>query len=242
MHQILNFLKRKWKHILVIILFLLLVLFIFSPDFYKRIFSAFGLLGGGGPATIVLSDLNTEPEPVVSAEDEVEEPKTEEIKKPVKKVAKLAPTPKQEPEPKKEEVVAQEETVPPAETPKTEEKHEPTRGAGDDASSNSTPTQSPAPPESAPEAPSPAPDTTPPVITLNGEAYVFLIKDSEYVDAGATAVDDVDVSVSVVTTGSVDIATVGVYTITYTATDIAGNIATTTRQVEVYVEEGPILE
>jgi len=76
-------------------------------------------------------------------------------------------------------------------------------------------------------------DTTAPVITLNGESNVTLTVGDAYIDAGATAVDDRDGNVSVTTAGSVDTNTVGIYTITYTATDAAGNSATASRTVTV---------
>ena len=76
-------------------------------------------------------------------------------------------------------------------------------------------------------------DTIAPVITLVGEATLAVEQDATYTDAGATATDTVDGSVTVVTTGSVDTATPGAYTLTYTATDIAGNEATVTRIVTV---------
>ena len=81
--------------------------------------------------------------------------------------------------------------------------------------------------------PPPADDTTPPVITLNGNAAVTVTQFDTYTDAGATATDDTDGSVSVTTSGTVDTDTPGTYTITYTATDSAGNSATETRSVEV---------
>jgi hypothetical protein len=84
-------------------------------------------------------------------------------------------------------------------------------------------------------------DTEAPVITLNGENPVNLLVGDSYTDAGATATDDVDVSVIVVSIGIVDTATVGTYTITYTATDLAGNIATATRTVNVVDETAPVL-
>ncbi|MFH1112112.1 MAG: immunoglobulin-like domain-containing protein [Patescibacteria group bacterium] len=77
------------------------------------------------------------------------------------------------------------------------------------------------------------PDTTPPVITLNGAAEVTLTVGGTYTELGATAVDVVDASVAVLTTGSVNTAVIGDYTITYTATDAANNTATATRIVRV---------
>ena len=76
-------------------------------------------------------------------------------------------------------------------------------------------------------------DTIAPVITLVGEATLAVEQDATYTDAGATATDTVDGSVDVVTTGSVDTAAAGTYTLTYTATDIAGNEASVSRTVNV---------
>ena len=73
----------------------------------------------------------------------------------------------------------------------------------------------------------------PPVITINGRTPVSIIQFSSYVDAGATATDDVDGAVMVSVAGTVDTDTVGSYTITYTAIDSAGNSATATRTVNV---------
>ena len=82
-------------------------------------------------------------------------------------------------------------------------------------------------------------DLSPPVITLSGEATVTLEAGTAYVDAGVTATDNIDDSVSVTTSGSVDSDTPGTYTLTYTATDAAGNTATATRTVTV-VEPDPL--
>ena len=76
-------------------------------------------------------------------------------------------------------------------------------------------------------------DTTPPIITLKGNATVTITQGTTYTDAGATAKDNVDGTVQVVTTGSVDSSKVGTYTITYTTTDKAGNRATKKRTVKV---------
>ncbi len=82
-------------------------------------------------------------------------------------------------------------------------------------------------------APPPPPDTTPPVITVLGANPVDVVQGSTYTDAGATATDDVDGPVAVQTTGAVDTVVIGTYTITYTAADVAGNIATAARTVNV---------
>ena len=76
-------------------------------------------------------------------------------------------------------------------------------------------------------------DTTPPVITLNGLSTLSILVGSSYTDAGATAVDNVDGSIAVSTTGTVNTSTPGTYTITYTATDDANNTATKIRTVIV---------
>ena len=77
-------------------------------------------------------------------------------------------------------------------------------------------------------------DVTAPVITLIGDAAVNVEKDDTYNDAGATVIDvgDPDVIVSS-DAANVNTATVGYYTVTYTATDASGNEATTTRSVTV---------
>ena len=72
-------------------------------------------------------------------------------------------------------------------------------------------------------------DTTAPVITIvSGTDTVA--EGSTWTDAGATA----DTGEIVIASGAVDTNTVGTYTITYTATDAAGNVATpVTRTVTV---------
>ncbi len=75
-------------------------------------------------------------------------------------------------------------------------------------------------------------DTTAPVITIVGNTSIDHPLGSEYVDAGATAIDTVDGDVSVTTSGTVeDVAQT--YTLIYTATDNAGNLATASRTVNV---------
>jgi len=76
-------------------------------------------------------------------------------------------------------------------------------------------------------------DTTDPVITLNGDNPITIVEGTSYTDAGATATDNVDGSVTVTSTGSVNTNTIGIYTILYTATDVAGNSVSATRTVNV---------
>ena len=68
-------------------------------------------------------------------------------------------------------------------------------------------------------------DTTAPVITLSGSTPVTIQVGSVYTDAGASATDNYDASVTVTVTGSVNTAVVGDYTLTYNAVDSNGNHA-----------------
>lgn len=76
-------------------------------------------------------------------------------------------------------------------------------------------------------------DLTPPVITLIGPARVVISRNSSYVDAGATARDNVDGDITgrISTVNTVDTSSLGTYKITYNVTDAAGNTA-----VEVFRE------
>ena len=81
-------------------------------------------------------------------------------------------------------------------------------------------------------------DTTPPVITLLGVTPINIVLGSTYVDAGATAWDNVDgdITSSIIVGGlPVDTSAVGTNIITYDVTDSSGNPATqVTRTVNVY--------
>lgn len=76
-------------------------------------------------------------------------------------------------------------------------------------------------------------DTTPPILTLSGSNPMTVECHSAFTDPGATALDACVGPVTVVATGSVDPNTTGGYTLTYTANDGKGNIATATRTVYV---------
>ncbi|HCT29184.1 MAG TPA: hypothetical protein DIW31_00255, partial [Bacteroidales bacterium] len=80
-------------------------------------------------------------------------------------------------------------------------------------------------------------DNTAPIITLLGDATVEVTYGASYSDAGATAADNIDgtITSSIITTGSVtNTSPVGTYTIHYNVMDIAGNVATeVTRTVNV---------
>ena len=79
----------------------------------------------------------------------------------------------------------------------------------------------------------PSEDTTPPLITILGDNPKTIYIGSSYTDLGATALDAVDGVRTVNKTGTVDVNTLGNYIITYTASDVAGNISTATRLVKV---------
>ena len=70
-------------------------------------------------------------------------------------------------------------------------------------------------------------DEVAPVITLTGNASITLEVGDSFTDPGATAQDavDDDLTSSIVVTGTVDLNTVGTYTLTYNVSDGAGNAA-----------------
>ena len=79
-------------------------------------------------------------------------------------------------------------------------------------------------------------DSTPPEITITGDPHVLTPKGGIYVDAGATASDDKDESVYVISDFSLDNPdndVAGDYFITYTAQDRAANSSTAKRTVSV---------
>jgi N-acetylneuraminic acid mutarotase len=76
-------------------------------------------------------------------------------------------------------------------------------------------------------------DTTPPVITLNGANPMTIECHTGFTDPGATANDTCAGSLSVTTSGIVNVNAVGAYTLTYSATDPAGLTGTKTRTVNV---------
>jgi hypothetical protein len=84
-------------------------------------------------------------------------------------------------------------------------------------------------------------DTTAPVVSLAGSAAMQLTVGDTFTDPGATATDDTDgtITSSVVVSGAVDTATEGLYTLTYTATDAAGNTGSVSRVVTVVAAAAP---
>ena len=80
------------------------------------------------------------------------------------------------------------------------------------------------------------------MITLSGAASVSIEQNSSYVDAGASATDNVDSSVEVSASGVVDTSIIDEYTITFTATDNAGNSRTLDRLLNVAIEDSVAAE
>lgn len=86
-----------------------------------------------------------------------------------------------------------------------------------------------------------AADTTAPTITLNGADTINIVQGGTYTELGANWTDAVDGSGTVTAiTGSVNTAVVGIYTLTYSKTDAAGNTNTTSRTVNVTLAPDPI--
>ena len=73
----------------------------------------------------------------------------------------------------------------------------------------------------------------PPTITLTGSSTITLLVGDTYIEDGCVATDEVDgdLTSSIITTGTVDTSTVGTYTLSYSITDSASNIVSTTRTV-----------
>lgn len=78
-------------------------------------------------------------------------------------------------------------------------------------------------------------DDVPPVITLKGNSVEYVYVNGTYTEKGATATDekDGDLTEKIAISGTVDSATEGNYTITYSVSDNSGNEATLTRTVVV---------
>ncbi|WP_412063719.1 immunoglobulin-like domain-containing protein [Rubrivirga sp. IMCC45206] len=77
-------------------------------------------------------------------------------------------------------------------------------------------------------------DTTAPVVTLVGAPAPTAVRFSgAFADPGVTVADAADPAAAVVVTGAVDTTVPGAYTVTYTATDAAGNAGSASRAVLV---------
>ena len=84
-------------------------------------------------------------------------------------------------------------------------------------------------------------DTTPPVITITGANPMTVECHTTFTDPGATANDACDGSVAVTSSGTVNANVPGTYTITYSAHDVPGNTATSTRTVQVVDSTKPVI-
>ena len=87
-------------------------------------------------------------------------------------------------------------------------------------------------------------DTTAPVITMSGSSTVTINVFSTYIDAGATATDNVDknLTTNIVTVNPVNTALIGTYFVTYNVKDKSGNAAIQkTRTVKVVDTTKPVI-
>ena len=84
-------------------------------------------------------------------------------------------------------------------------------------------------------------DEIDPVITLLGDNPMNISVNETFNDPGATATDNYDQTINVITSGSVNTSIIGTYTLTYTATDASGNFDGVTRTVNVLDLEAPII-
>lgn len=75
-------------------------------------------------------------------------------------------------------------------------------------------------------------DSSSPVVTVTGSDQTISLQ-SRYTELGASATDDKDGTLTPAASGTVNTDKTGVYVITYTATDAAGNSGTATRNVTV---------
>ncbi len=80
-----------------------------------------------------------------------------------------------------------------------------------------------------------APDTIKPVITILGKNPDTLQRTNSYIDAGATAIDNIDgiITSKITKVSTIDSSKTGTYTITYSVSDLAGNMQTAVRTVVV---------
>lgn len=78
-------------------------------------------------------------------------------------------------------------------------------------------------------------DITAPIITILGDTTINITQNTTYIDAGATATDNVDgdLSSSILVSGDPNVNVIATYTITYSVSDVAGNTASASRQVTV---------
>jgi len=82
-------------------------------------------------------------------------------------------------------------------------------------------------------------DTTPPVITIIGDNPLELNIGEDYIEFGATAIDDIDGDITqdiIIDSSNVNTALEGAYIVTYSVSDSSNNSTSETRQVIVNVD------
>ncbi len=84
-------------------------------------------------------------------------------------------------------------------------------------------------------------DTIAPVVTINGNRKIKLLYGQQYVDLGATAVDNYDGEVEVIVNNPVVTTRIGIYEVTYVAYDSSGNRGVAIRSVEVIDNISPVI-
>ena len=87
-------------------------------------------------------------------------------------------------------------------------------------------------------------DVTPPTVTLLGAPSINLAEGDAWVDPGATVLDDTDGDLTnhIKVSGAVDTTIPGLYTLTYSATDVAGNTGSASRVVTVTAVLGAVAD
>ncbi len=81
-------------------------------------------------------------------------------------------------------------------------------------------------------------DKEPPVIALNGPAFLIVERGTAYIDPGASVTDNADIGLQHSVTGIVDTSVSGTYLLTYHASDAAANAAATRTRTVVVVDRG----
>lgn len=84
-------------------------------------------------------------------------------------------------------------------------------------------------------------DTIPPVINLFGDTSMTLEINEPFIDPGYSAIDNSRATISITTSGTIDISKIGVYTLTYTAIDPSGNLSTATRTITIVDTIPPVI-
>ena len=81
------------------------------------------------------------------------------------------------------------------------------------------------------------PDTTPPVITIIGDNPLEINIGENYIEFGATAIDDIDGDITqdiIVDSSNINTSIVGNYNVTYSVSDLSNNSTSEVREVVVY--------